>query len=49
MKSKWGLTKKFTPFLNKMKTMKKNVKIIFFDNAGKKRLSNKLIKTIRRD
>ena len=28
------LTERVTPFLNKTKTVKKNVKIIFCDNAG---------------
>ena len=37
MKAKEYLTEKVTPFLNKMKTMKKNVKIICCGDAGEKK------------
>ena len=35
MKATEYLTKHFTPFLNNVKTRKKNVNIIFFVNTGK--------------
>ena len=40
-KTKEYLSKHFTPFLKKMKTMKKNVKIIRGDNAGENRTLKK--------
>ena len=35
MKAKEDLTGKVAPFLKKMKTMKKNVKVICCENSGK--------------
>ena len=40
--SKEELTEKFTSFLEILKTMKKNLKIIFCDNSGKKFSRGKL-------
>ena len=36
------MTEKFPPFLNKMKTVKKNVKIIRCDNAGENKTLNEI-------